>query len=89
MAKAALQRDRWTLSFDSRLESLVEKAARRRGVRPARLLEDIVRKQFGSYGHGDIQDSADYVAALRKGSRGKTDQVFLAELRTWQRSQSS
>jgi len=89
MAKAVLQRGRWTLSFDSRLKSLVERTARRRGVRPARLLEDIVRKQFSSYGHADIKDSAAYVAALRKGSRGKTDQAFLAELRAWQRSRSS
>jgi hypothetical protein len=85
MARPAMKKTKWTLSFDARLKSLVVRAARRRGVYPVTLLEEIVRDRFNPYGHTDVEDSAAYVAALRKESRRQSDEDFLAELREWQR----
>lgn len=89
MPKTALRKEKWTLSFDPSLKSLVVKAARRRGVYPVALLEDIVRERFNPYGHTDVKDSVDYVSALRRRARGQTDDEFLAEIKAWQKSRSS
>jgi hypothetical protein len=89
MPKATLRKEKWTLSFDPRLKTLVVKAARRKGVYPVALLEEIVRERFNPYGHTAVKDSAEYVAALRKESRKHTDEEFLAEIRAWQKSRSS
>ncbi len=89
MPKVALCKEKWTLSFDPVLKTLVVKAARRKGVYPVALLEEIVRERFNPYGHTDVKDSAEYVATLRKGSRKHTDEEFLAEIRAWQKSRSS
>jgi hypothetical protein len=88
MAKATLKKEKWTLSFDPKLKSLVVKAARRKGVHPVNLLEEIVRDRFNPYGHTDVRDSAGYLATMRKASREQTDETFLAELRAWQQSRS-
>ncbi len=88
MGKAALKKEKWTLSFDSRLKAIVVKAAHRKGVYPVNLLEEIVRERFNPYGHTHVKDSAGYVATLRKASREQTDDGFLAEIRAWQRSRS-
>jgi hypothetical protein len=87
--KATLRKEKWTLSFDPRLKTLVVKAARRKGMYPVALLEEIVRERFNPYGHTAVKDSAEYVAALRKESRKQTDEEFLAEIRAWQKSRSS
>ena len=89
MAKAALKKDKWTLSFDPILKSLVVKAARPRRVYPVTLLEDLVRERFNPYGHTTVEDSAVYVATLRKQARQQSDKAFLAEIRAWQKSRSS
>jgi hypothetical protein len=89
MPKATLRKEKWTLSFDPRLKTLVVKAARRKGVYPVALLEEIVRERFNPYGHTDVTDSAEYVEILRKESRKHTDDAFLAELQAWQKSRSS
>ena len=89
MAKTALKKEKWTLSFDPRLKSLVVKAARRKGVYPVTLLEEIVRERFNPYGHTDVKDSLDYLTSLRKESRKQTDKEFLAEIEAWQKSRSS
>jgi hypothetical protein len=89
MPKAALKKEKWTLSFDSALKRLIIKAARRKRVYPVTLLEDLVRERFNPYGHTDVRDSAEYVATLRKQSRQQTDEAFLAEIRAWQKSRSS
>lgn len=89
MAKTALRRARWTLSFDPLLKEMVIRTARRRGVYPVALLEEMVRERFNPYGHTDVEDGAAYVAALRKASRSHTDEQFLDEIRRWQRSRSS
>jgi hypothetical protein len=89
MGKTALRKEKWTLSFDSRLKSLVIKTARRKGVYPVSLLEEVVRERFNPYGHTDVKDSPAYIAAIRKKSRERSDEAFLAEIRAWQKSRSS
>ncbi len=89
MSKAPLRKEKWTLSFDPTLKGLVVKAARRRKIYPVTLLEDMVRARFNPYGYTDVKDSVEYVAALRKDARKRTDEAFLAEIRAWQKSRSS
>lgn len=89
MPKTALRKEKWTLSFDPVLKTLVVRAARRKGVYPVALLEEIVRERFNPYGHTDVKDSEEYVATLRKGSRKHADKEFLAEILAWQKSRSS
>ena len=74
MAKTALRRERekWTLSFDSGLKEFVVRAARRRGVYPVTLLEELVREKFNPYGHTDVKDSVEYVRMLRRRSRKRS-----------------
>ena len=82
-------KQKWTLSFDSKLKDLVVKAARRRGVYPVTLLEDLVREKFNPFGYTDVDDSAAYVTALRRRGRNQSDEAFLAEIEAWQKSRSS
>lgn len=88
MSKTALKKEKWTLSFDPRLKRLLIKEARKRGVYPVGLLEQVVREWFNPYGHSSVEDSVAYVQELRKGSRTKSDEAFLQEIREWQRSNS-
>ena len=89
MPKTSLKKDKWTLSFDPNLKRLVIRAARRRGVYPVSILEEMVREKFNPYGHTDVRDSVAYVRALRRNADKKTDEVFLEEIRRWQKSGSS
>ncbi len=89
MSKSALRKEKWTLSFDPALKSMVVRAAKRRGVYPVTVLENLVREKFNPYGYTDVEDSATYVAALRKQNRKQSDDAFLDEIETWQRSRSS
>jgi hypothetical protein len=89
MAKAALKREKWTLSFDSTLKEFLVKTARGRGVYPVTLLEEIVREKFNPYGHTGVKDSVEYIRMLRRRSRSESDVAFLKEIRAWQRSESS
>ncbi|HWF58883.1 MAG TPA: hypothetical protein VN666_00990 [Nitrospira sp.] len=89
MGKYALRKEKWTLSFDPGLKNLVVKAAKRRGIYPVAVLEGLVREKFNPYGHTDAEDSAEYVATIRKRGRNQSDQEFLAEIKAWQKSQSS
>jgi hypothetical protein len=89
VAKSALRKEKWTLSFDPGLKSLVVKAAKRRGVYPVTVLESLVREKFNPYGHTDVEDSVAYVTALRKQSRTQSDADFLDEIEAWQKSRSS
>ena len=89
MPRAALKKEKWTLSFDPALKSAVVNVAKRRGVYPVTVLENLVREKFNPYGHTDVDDSAAYVAALRKQNRKQSDDTFLAEIEAWQKSQSS
>ena len=89
MPKAAPLKQKWTLSFDAALKNLVVKAARRRGVYPVTLLEDLVREKFNPFGHTDVKDSAAYVTALRRQGPRQSDKAFLGEIEAWQKSRSS
>lgn len=89
MPKATLKKEKWTLSFDPTLKKVVVKAARRKGIYPVTLLEELVRERFNPYGHTDVKDSAGYVRELRKQSRNQSDEAFLAEIQAWQKSRSS
>jgi hypothetical protein len=89
MAKTALRKEKWTLSFDPSLKNLVVRAARRKGVYPVAVLESLVREKFNPFGHTDVEDSAAYVSAIRKRSRKQSDDAFLAEIDAWQKSRSS
>ena len=89
MAKSALKKEKWTLSFDSRLKALIIAEAGKRGVYPVTLLEEIVRNQFNPFGHTDIADSLTYLRATRKRSRELSDRDFLKEIREWQKERSS
>jgi hypothetical protein len=89
MPKSALRKEKWTLSFDPALKSLVVKAAKRKGVYPVTVLENLVREKFNPFGHTDVEDSAAYVAALRRQSRRQSDDAFLDEIEAWQKSRSS
>ena len=89
MAKTTLKREKWTLSFDPTLKEFLVRTAKRRGVYPVTLLEEIVKEQFNPYGHSDVKDSVEYVRTLRRRSRRKSDEAFLKEIRVWQRSGSS
>jgi hypothetical protein len=89
MPRAALKKEKWTLSFDPALKSVVVKAAKRRGMYPVTLLESLVREKFNPYGHTDVNDSAAYVSSLRKQGRKQSDDAFLGEIEAWQKSRSS
>ena len=66
MAKTSLRKEKWTLTFDPRLKSLLIKEARKKGVYPVSLLEDIVREQFNPYGFTDVGKATSYVRSIRK-----------------------
>jgi hypothetical protein len=89
MPKNALRKVKWTLVFDPALKALVVKAARRMGVQPGTLIEDLVRKEFNPFGYRDVKDSAAYVTAIRKNNRKQSDEAFLAEIEVRQKSRSS
>ena len=85
MPRPAKRKEKWTLSFNPALKSAIVKAAKRRGVDPVTVLENLVREKFNPYGHTDVDDSAAYVTALRKQGRKQSDDAFLAEIEAWKR----
>ncbi len=89
MPKTTLRKEKWTLSFDPALKSVVVKAAKRRGIYPVTVLENLVREKFNPFGHTDVNDSVAYVTALRKHGRKQSDDAFLDEIEAWQKSRSS
>jgi hypothetical protein len=89
MRKGTLKKEKWTLSFDFHLKQLIIQEAKKKGVYPVHLLEEIMRERYNPYGHTDIRDSVRYVQLLRQESRSETDEAFLKEIHAWQRSSSS
>ncbi|MEX2493119.1 MAG: hypothetical protein WD425_15305 [Nitrospirales bacterium] len=89
MAKTSVRKEKWTLSFDPTLKRLVTQAAKRKGVYPVTLLEELVRERFNPYGLSEVKDSRAYVTALRKQARRQSDKEFLADLHAWQKSPSA
>lgn len=88
MPKTALRlkKEKWTLSFDPHLKRFLIREARKKGIYPVNLLEQVVRERFNPYGYTDVKDSVAYVQELRKGSRTQSDEAFLQEIREWQKS---
>jgi len=89
MARSSLKREKWTLSFDPHLKDFLVKTAKRRGVYPVTLLEQIVKEKFNPFGHADVGDSVAYVRMLRRHARKRSDKSFLKGIRAWRRSASS
>jgi hypothetical protein len=85
VSRLAKRKEKWTLSFNPVLKSAVVKAAKRRGVDPATVLENLVRGKFNPYGYTDVDDSANYITALRKQGRKQSDDAFLAEIEAWKK----
>ena len=85
MAKSAAIKEKWTLSFDSRLKKAVIREEKNIGVYPVHYLEELVREKMNPYGHLDVKDSVKYVRELRKGSRHQTDKEYLEEIKKWQK----
>ena len=89
MPKTAFRKEKWTLSFDRTLKGMVVRAARRKGLHPVTLLEDLVREKFNPFGYAGVKDSTAYVTALRRKGRKQSDEAFLAELKAWHKPHSS
>ena len=77
MPRAALNKEKWTLSFRPGVEKRGRQGSQAQRVYPVTVLENLVREKFNPYGHTDVDDSADYVTALRKQSRKQSDDAFL------------
>lgn len=88
MAKAVLKKEKWTLSFDSSLKGAVIKEAKKKGVYPVNLLEEMVREKFNPYGYTDVKDSVAHVRSIRKKSKEVSTKAFLDEIKRWQKSNS-
>lgn len=88
MSKQMLKKEKWTLSFDGRLKNLLIREARKQGMYPVHLLEQIVRERFNPFGHTDIKESVAHIRKIRKESRRQSDEAFLKEIREWQRLNS-
>lgn len=88
MPKVKLKKEKWTLSFDVNLKNLLIKEAGKIGVYPVGLLEQIVRERLNSFGHLDVKNSAAHIKKIRKFSRVQSDEVFLKEIKEWQKSNS-
>lgn len=85
MPKSALKKEKWTLSFDSKLKDAVIREAKHKGVYPVNYLEELVREKINPYGHTDVKDSVRYVRELRKKSKDITDNKFLEEILKWKK----
>jgi hypothetical protein len=85
MPATARKKERWTLTVDRRLKQAVVAEAKQRKVRPAQVLEDLIRAKFSPFGLSDITNSVAHVRALRRKSRELTDEEFLADLKRWEK----
>ena len=85
MSKAALRKEKWTLSFDPKLKEAVIREAKSKGVYPVSYLEELVREKINPYGHTDVKDSVRHVRELRKKSKHETDEEFLKEILKWKK----
>jgi hypothetical protein len=88
MQKKTLRKEKWTLNVDHRIKGAVVKEAKRRGIYPGQVIESLVREKFNPFGHSDIGNEAAYVRKLRDDSQNGTDQIFLEEIRRWEKINS-
>jgi len=85
MPKAALKKEKWTLSFDAKLKEAVIRESKAKGIYPVNFLEEIVREKINPYGHTGVKNSVKYVRELRKKSDDKSDERFLEEILKWKK----
>jgi hypothetical protein len=85
MLATVRKKERWTLTVDRRLKQAVVAEAKQRKVRPAQVLEDLIREKFSPFGLSDIPNAVGYVRTLRRRSRELTDEEFLADLKRWEK----
>jgi hypothetical protein len=85
MASAPLKKERWTLTVDRRLKHTILAEARKQGVSPAQVLENLIREKLNPFGHTDVANPLTYVRTLRRESRKLSDEEFLADLKKWER----
>ena len=85
MPGTSLKKDKWTLTFDRDLKNRIRKEAQKLHVYPVQILESLVREKLNPYGFQSIQNSVEYVNAIRAKSAGQSDQDFLAEVKKWQK----
>jgi hypothetical protein len=85
MSSLPVKKERWTLIIDRRVKHSIIDEARRRKVRPSRLLEDLIKEKFNPFGHTDVVDPTVYVRTLRRKSRMTTDKEFLTDLKQWEK----
>ncbi|HBF11852.1 MAG TPA: hypothetical protein DDW49_00430 [Deltaproteobacteria bacterium] len=85
MARHALNKDRWTLTFDPILKSTLLKEARKLRIYPVQLLETIVREKLNTFGFQSVRDSVNYVNALRGKSQALSNKKFLNEIKKWEK----
>lgn len=88
MGKSKLKKEKWTLTFDSRLKGAVLEEARRQGVYPVAILETMVRERFNPFGHTDVKDEEAYVRRLRLKDETQNDKEYLEAIRRWERVNS-
>ncbi len=88
MPKSILGKEKWTLTFEPRLKEVVIREARKNGLYPVALLEQLVREKYNPFGHAAIRSGAAYVRSMRRSSRRRSDTQFLQEIREWQKSGS-
>jgi hypothetical protein len=86
MAKSAIYKEKWTLTFDPTLKTRVQKEAKKLHIYPVQLLETLVREGLNPYGLISIKNSLNYVDSIRKKSRAINDKSFLADLKKWQKN---
>ena len=86
MARHALKKDRWTITFDADLKSRVQEEARKLRVYPVQLLETLVRERLTPYGFQSVRDSVQYVNSIREKTLRQSDKGFLSDLKKWQKN---
>lgn len=85
MAKHALRKEKWTITFDPSLKSRVQQEARKLRIYPVQLLESLVREKLNPYGLQSVKDSVEYVNSIREKNVSKSTKDFLADMRKWQK----
>lgn len=85
MSSLPVKKERWTLTIDRRIKHSVIDEARRRNIRPSRLLEELIKEKLNPFGHTDVVDPTVYVRTLRRKGRKTTDKEFLADLKRWEK----
>lgn len=84
MGRHALNREKWTITFDPSLKEQIQKEAQKLSIYPVQFLEIIVREKLNTFGFQDVRDSIAYINQIREDSTHTTDNEFIADLKKWQ-----